>query len=102
MEVEEEWPAKKKKFFIILGINYLIIYPLLLVISLKLGLLRIRYDNFPSAYFSFDLDLKCSGSFFLSSSLKMLAIIGPTDLPTNPSSCTSITKFTTNIAKSSP
>ena len=101
-EVKEEWPAKKMKTFIILGINYLVIYPLLLVVSLKLRLLRIRYDNFPSAYFSFYLDSKWPGNFCLSFLLKTPSIIGPTDLPMNPSLCTSTTKFTTSTAKSSP
>ena len=50
-ELKDDWPAKKKKLFTILGINYCLIYPLLILASLKLGFLRLRFDNFPSVYF---------------------------------------------------
>ena len=47
-ENEKTWPSTKKKLFLYLGINYLLVYPGLIYISNKLSGIKLRFTEPPS------------------------------------------------------
>ena len=49
-EIKETWPAKKKKLFTILGINYFIIYPFMVIGSTMISGIKVRFEGFPPLY----------------------------------------------------
>lgn len=48
----EEWPALRRRLFFYLGINYVVMYPLLISMSIKISGLKLRFHDFPSMYLS--------------------------------------------------
>ena len=47
---DDSWPAKKYKLFTYLGINYCLVYPLLIIVSTKISGIKVRFEDFPTVY----------------------------------------------------
>lgn len=45
-----EWPRMKRRLIFFVGVNYLLVYPVMIFLSVKISGIKVRFSEFPTMY----------------------------------------------------